>query len=142
MTQRQPSILLTRRWPREVVVHLSERYAVAMDEEDRPLAAAELAEAMRAFDAVCPTVTDALGADILGGADPRMRLLANFGVGFEHIDLPAARRAGIAVTNTPDVLTRSTAELAVMLMLMVSRRAGEGERAHRPPGARHAHRLP
>jgi lactate dehydrogenase-like 2-hydroxyacid dehydrogenase len=83
---------------------------------------------MKNFDALCPTVTDSIDAEILGVPGARVRLIANFGAGYEHIDLAAARAAGLIVTNTPDVLTEATAELTMLLMLMVSRRAGEGER--------------
>jgi lactate dehydrogenase-like 2-hydroxyacid dehydrogenase len=103
------------------------------------LTPAALTTALREADAVCPTVTDAVDAAVLdaavsGDGPPRARILANFGVGFNHIDLARARRAGIVVTNTPGVLTDCTADLTVMLMLMVARRAGEGERLVRAGG--------
>jgi lactate dehydrogenase-like 2-hydroxyacid dehydrogenase len=120
----RPHILLTRRWPDEVVCRLHERYEVVMDEEDRPLERALLDDALKRFDAVCPTVTDRIDAGLLAGA--RTRILANYGAGFEHIDIEAARRRGIIVTNTPDVLTEATAELAILLMLGAARRAREG----------------
>ncbi|TWB63913.1 2-hydroxyacid dehydrogenase [Nitrospirillum viridazoti] len=123
-----PKILLTRRWPDAVEAHLRQRYDVTVDPRDRPLSAAELTEAMGRYDAICPTVTDRLGAAILAVPNARVRILGNFGAGFEHIDLEAAKAAGIVVTNTPDVLTDATADLAILLMLMASRRAGEGER--------------
>ncbi|MBB6253119.1 2-hydroxyacid dehydrogenase [Nitrospirillum iridis] len=123
-----PKILLTRRWPDAVEAHLRQRYDVTVDPADRPLSAAELTEAMGRYDAICPTVTDRVGAAILAVPDARVRILGNFGAGFEHIDLEAAKAAGIVVTNTPDVLTDATADLAILLMLMASRRAGEGER--------------
>lgn len=90
-----------------------------------------LHEACYWADAVCPTVTDELDAAFFQSLDPgrlRARLFANFGVGYNHIDVSAARALGVAVTNTPDVLTDATADLALMLMLMIARRAGEGER--------------
>lgn len=123
-----PRILLTRRWPDAVETHLRERYDVTVDPDDRPLTAAELVRAMGQYDAICPTVTDRIGAAILSVPGPRVRILGNYGAGFEHIDLAAAQAAGIIVTNTPDVLTDATADLAILLMLMASRRAGEGER--------------
>ena len=83
---------------------------------------------MRDYDAVLPTVSDKLPAEIFEVPPLRCRLLANFGVGFNHIDIEAARQRGIAITNTPGVLTESTADIAMMLMLMAARRAGEGER--------------
>lgn len=127
MTHR-PRILLTRRWTSEVEQHLSSRYDVALNERDVPLTTDELRQAMRDCDALCPTVTDRIDATVLDVPDRRVRLVGNFGVGFNHIDVTTARRLGIHVTNTPDVLTETTAELAILLMLMATRRAGEGER--------------
>jgi glyoxylate reductase len=83
---------------------------------------------MGRVDAILPTVTDALGPEVFDGPAPRTRILANYGVGFSHIDTEAARRHGIVVTNTPDVLSDCTADIAMTLLLMVARRAGEGER--------------
>jgi lactate dehydrogenase-like 2-hydroxyacid dehydrogenase len=123
-----PRILLTRRWPTAVERHLAERYEVTLNPDDTPLSAAALAEGLASHDVVCPTVTDRITAQILEAATGRRRLLANFGVGVSHIDLAACRRLGVIVSNTPDVLTESTADIAILLMLMVARRAGEGER--------------
>jgi lactate dehydrogenase-like 2-hydroxyacid dehydrogenase len=124
----KPRILLSRLWPQAVIERLKTAYSIAIDTGDRPPDRAGFIEAMHSFDALCPTVTDRIDATILAQPDARVRLIANYGAGFEHIDLDAARRAGIAVTNTPDVLTEATAELALLLILMASRRAGEGER--------------
>ncbi len=88
----------------------------------------ELGAALRGADALVPTVGDRLTAEVLGAQPLRARLLANYGAGVDHIDVAAARTRGLVVTNTPDVLTEDTADAAVMLMLMVARRAGEGER--------------
>ncbi|ATE63822.1 2-hydroxyacid dehydrogenase [Rhizorhabdus dicambivorans] len=120
-------ILLTRRWPAAIEAELASRHQVHINTDDRPMSQAELAEAMRTFDVLCPTVSDRIDAAVIG-AGGGARIIANYGAGVDHIDLAAARAAGIAVTNTPDVLTEATAELAVLLMLMASRRAGEGER--------------
>ena len=125
---RKPKVLLTRRWPEAVEADLRTRYNVTLDAGDRRMTAEELRNAMCNFDVLCPTVSDRIDADIITAPGATVRLLANYGAGVDHIDLPAARTAGILVSNTPDVLTDSTAELAVLLMLMVSRRAGEGER--------------
>ena len=124
----QPRVLLTRRWPAAVEAVLAERFAVELNTDDVPMTAAQLADALGRVDALCPTVTDKLDAALLGGDHIRTRLIANFGVGFNHIDLAAANRAGILVSNTPGVLTDCTADLAMTLMLMTARRAGEGER--------------
>lgn len=87
-----------------------------------------LADALRNYDALLPTITDRLDSGLISAPGSRVRIFANFGAGTDHIDLGAARRAGIAVTNTPDALTEATAEIAVLLMLMAARRSGEGER--------------
>jgi lactate dehydrogenase-like 2-hydroxyacid dehydrogenase len=121
-------ILITRRWTDAAERYLSERYDVTLNEGDVPMDTAALAQAMRDYDAICPTVTDAMNAAVLGTPGARVKLIGNFGVGYNHIDVEAARRAGITVTNTPDVLTDTTADLAILLMLMATRRAGEGER--------------
>jgi len=124
----KPRVILTRRWPAPVEARLRELFDVGFNETDRPLSAAELEEALRAADALCPTVSDRLDASVLGIAGMRAKLLANYGVGFNHIDLDAARKRGLVVTNTPEVLTDCTADTAMTLLLMVARRAGEGER--------------
>ncbi len=125
---RRPVVLLTRRWPAAVEAALAARYELRVDAADRPLDADGLRAALRSADAVCPTVTDRLDAEVLDIDGLRARVLGNFGVGFNHIDLDAARRRGLVVTNTPDALTDCTADLALTLILMVARRAGEGER--------------
>lgn len=124
----KPKILISRRWPQAVEARLSARYDVTLNEGDTPLTLDQLRAAMRNYDALCPTVSDKVPAEVLSAPGARVRIVANYGAGYEHIDLDAAKAAGIAVTNTPDVLTDATAELALLLMLMASRRAGEGER--------------
>ena len=124
----KPKILLTRRWPDEVETRLAAAYDVTLNDTDMPLGEAELAAAMREHDALCPTVTDRITRAVMEVDDRRARIIGNYGAGFEHIDLAAARALGIAVTNTPDVLTEATADIAMTLLLMASRRAGEGER--------------
>jgi len=124
----RPKVLLTRRWPQEVEQYLAGRYEVTLNVSDEPLDAAAMAAALRDNDAVCPTVSDTLDAAVLDKGAGQARILGNFGVGVNHIDLDACRRLGLAVVNTPDVLTDATAELAILLMLMAARRAGEGER--------------
>lgn len=123
----RPVIVVTRRWPAGVEAQLREAFAVRCNADDHPFSPAELRVALAEADGLCATVTDALPAEVFPPA-PRCRIIANFGVGVNHIDLAAAAAAGIAVTNTPDVLTDCTADLAIALMLMSARRAGEGER--------------
>jgi lactate dehydrogenase-like 2-hydroxyacid dehydrogenase len=124
----KPRILLTRRWPEAVEARLAASYDVTRNESDVPMDAAALAQAMRDHDALCPTVTDKITRDVLLVEGRRARVIGNYGAGFEHIDLDAAREGGVAVTNTPDVLTDATADIAMTLILMTTRRAGEGER--------------
>ncbi len=120
-------VLVTRRWPPIVERTLRDRFDVVLNETEVPLGQADLASAMRDFDVLAPTVSDRIDAEVIAAAD-RCSLIANYGVGFDHIDIAAARAKGIAVTNTPGVLTDATADLALTLMLMTARRAGEGER--------------
>ncbi len=124
----KPRILLTRRWPEAVEARLVASYDVTRNESDVPMDAAALVQAMRDYDALCPTVTDKITRDVLLAEGRRARVIGNYGAGFEHIDLDAAREGGVAVTNTPDVLTDATADIAMTLILMTTRRAGEGER--------------
>lgn len=124
----RPRILLTRRWPEPVERHLSERYDVTLNERDVPMTTAQLRAALGEYDALCPTVTDRINAEVLSLPAPRTKLIGNFGVGYNHIDVAAAKRLGIRISNTPDVLTESTADIAILLLLMATRRAGEGER--------------
>jgi lactate dehydrogenase-like 2-hydroxyacid dehydrogenase len=123
----RPTVLLTRRWPEAVERELANRYDVTPNDRDAPLSKKDLADAMARFDAVCPTVTDRIDAEVIKAAGAA-RIIGNFGVGFEHIDLDAAKARKLVVTNTPDVLTDATADIAILLMLAAARRAGEGER--------------
>lgn len=107
---------------------MAEVFDLSLNTADKPLTEAEFREALGQYDAILPTVTDRLPAAVFDRAKPRTRILANYGVGFSHIDTEAARSRDIAVTNTPDVLSECTADIAMTLMLMVARRAGEGER--------------
>jgi lactate dehydrogenase-like 2-hydroxyacid dehydrogenase len=125
----KPTIFVTRRWPDAAEKALEEFFAPTFNEDDIPLTETQIAEGFAGHDALAPTVSDQITADIIAaGAAGSGQLIANFGVGVNHIDLLAAAAAGLAVSNTPGVLTDATADLALTLMLMVSRRAGEGER--------------
>lgn len=140
----KPKVIVTRRWPAEVEAALADRYDVTLNEDDAPMSAAELREALASADAVCPTVSDRIDAEVLAVEPLRARILGNFGVGYNHIDVEAAKRRGLVVTNTPEVLTDCTADLAMALLLMVARRAGEGERhvrARRWSGWRPTHMM-
>ncbi len=123
-------ILLTRRWPKPVEDHLSALFNVTRNADDCPMSSEALAAAFDSYDVICPTVSDRIGADVIGSVERRTKLLANFGVGFDQ--------------NTPGVLTDATADLAMTLLLMAARRAGEGERelrAGRWTGWRPTHLL-
>lgn len=124
----RPRVVVTRRLPELVEQELERLFDVRLSEDDRPLSADELAEAVRSADALLPTVTDRITGEVLGAEPRRVRIVANFGVGYNNIDVAAAKQLGVAVTNTPDVLTDDTADLAMTLLLSVARRAGEGER--------------
>ena len=124
----RPVVVVTRRLPEAVHEALAREFDARLNPEDRPLTAEGLREAVRTADALLPTVTDKVTADVLSAEPRRLKLIANFGVGFNNIDVEAAKARGIAVSNTPDVLTDATADLAMTLLLMVARRTGEGER--------------
>lgn len=124
----KPKIVVTRRWPAAVEAVLAERYDATFNVADVPMDRAAMRQALVEADAVLPTVVDKLDHAVFEGLTPRARILANYGVGFSHIDIDAAKAHGIVVTNTPDVLSECTADIALTLILMVARRAGEGER--------------
>lgn len=127
----RPRVGITRRLPAAVEAALRERFECVFPESRQDLDANGLIALMRDCDALLPTVTDRIDASVIGSGAGRCRILANFGVGVNHIDIEAATNAGIVVTNTPDVLTDDTADLTLALMLAVMRRLGEGERAVR-----------
>ncbi|MEP6571860.1 MAG: D-glycerate dehydrogenase [Gemmatimonadota bacterium] len=127
MTAR-PVVVVTRRLPEQVQQEAARLFEVRLNEADAPLTVLQLQDALRNADALLPTVTDKLTADVLSAEPRRAEIIANFGVGFNNIDVEAARARGIVVTNTPEVLTDATADLAITLLLMIARRTGEGER--------------
>ncbi|MFN4159605.1 MAG: 2-hydroxyacid dehydrogenase [Gemmobacter sp.] len=120
---------MTRPLPEAVVDAARAAYAVTVRPSTLPLYAEELRGALRDYDAVLPTLGDRFQADVFADVPtPRARVLANFGVGYNHIDVAAARVAGVAVSNTPGAVTDATSDIAMLLMLATARRAGEGER--------------
>jgi lactate dehydrogenase-like 2-hydroxyacid dehydrogenase len=124
----RPRVVITRRIPTACEAEAQTRFEVVLNRDDTPLTTEQLKDALRTADGLLPTVTDKLTAEVLGVEPRRTRIIANFGVGFNNIDIEAARTRGLTVTNTPDVLTDDTADIALTLLLMVARRAGEGER--------------
>jgi glyoxylate reductase len=128
MADARPSVVVTRKLPERIEAELKERFGAELNATDTPMDASTMQAAVARADILIPTVTDRLPAEIIAAAGPQLKLIANFGVGFNHIDVKAAAARGIAVTNTPGVLTDATADIAMTLMLMVTRRAPEGER--------------
>ena len=125
----RPTIFVTRRWPQAAEEALNAHFDVTFNKDDAPLSQDALAEGLATHDIAAPTVSDRIDADIVAaGAAGRCRLIANYGVGVNHIDLAKAASHDMPVTNTPGVLTDATADIAMTLMLMLCRRAGEGER--------------
>ena len=122
-------LLITRRLPDRVLEAARERFDVTLRDRTDVLSPEELRAALRDYDAVLPTLGDRFQADVFSDVpQPRTRILANFGVGYNHIDAEAAKAAGIPVTNTPGAVTDATADIALSLILMTARRLGEGER--------------
>lgn len=124
----KPRILVTRTLPETVEVRLARHFDAQFNLSDRPMSAASLSAAMREFDALVPTVSDRLDAGILSAPERRVQMIANVGVGFNNIDIVTARKEDITVSNTPDVLTDATADIAMLLILSVTRRAYAAER--------------
>jgi hydroxypyruvate reductase len=123
------NLLITRKLPDPVLDKAREVFDVSVRDNTAPLSRDELIQSLSEYDVVLPTLGDAYRADIFDAVpEKRTKLLANFGVGYNHIDAAAARAAGIEVTNTPGAVTDATADIALTLMLMTCRRAGEGER--------------
>ena len=128
MEKSKLKVFVTRKWPVKVEEYLLGNFDTQLNAQDEPLSQAQLREALNNYDVVCPTVTDQLGQDLFDSRLVQTKLIANFGVGYNHIALDVLKGTGIEVTNTPGVLTDATAEIAMMLILMSARRAGEGER--------------
>ncbi len=121
------TLLITRSLPDDVVAAAREKFDVTLRESTEGLLPDEAAEALATYDAILPTLGDQFTADAFAG-EIKCKILANFGVGFNHIDAAAAKAAGVAVSNTPDAVTDATADIAMTLILSACRRAGEGER--------------
>ncbi|MFY0622827.1 MAG: D-glycerate dehydrogenase [Pelagimonas sp.] len=126
MPSKRLSVVVTRRLPEAVETRLSELFNVTLRDDDRPMSRAELVEAMQTADVLVPTITDQIDGGLLGQAGDQLKLIANFGAGFDHIDVATARQRGILVSNTPGVVTEDTADMVMALMLGVTRRMQEG----------------
>lgn len=122
-------LLITRPLPEAVLAAVDAGFDVDVRQETLPLTPNEMTDALGKYDAILPTLGDPLSGEVIRDAsDAKCKILANFGVGYNHIDVAAAREAGMVVTNTPGAVTDATADIAMTLMLMTCRRAGEGER--------------
>jgi glyoxylate reductase len=128
MPTAKPVVVVTRRLPESIEMRMKELFDARLNDTDREMSRAELAAALQQADVLVPTVTDRIDAALIGTAGERLRLIANFGNGVDNIDLAAARKRGITVTNTPGVLTEDTADMTMALILAVPRRLAEGER--------------
>ncbi len=123
------SLFVTRPLPDPVIAALRETFDTEVRTLNTPLSGPEMRAALGQYDAILPTLGDLFSAEVFADVPaPRCKILANFGVGYNHIDAAAAARSGIVVTNTPGAVTDATADTAMTLMLMSARRAGEGER--------------
>jgi glyoxylate reductase len=122
----KPCVIVTRRLPENIEARMRDLFGARLNLSDTPMDAEALKAAVRTADVLVPTVTDRITSEVIEAAGPKLKLIANFGVGFNHVDLKAAKARGIAVTNTPGVLTDATADITMTLMLAVTRRALEG----------------
>lgn len=125
---RKPRVVVTRRLPQAVETRMAELFAVELNLLDLAMPRDRLAAVMADCDVLVPTVTDVIDKALIAGAGEKLKLIANFGAGVDHIDVAAARARGIAVTNTPGVLTEDTADMVMALILSVPRRLAEGEK--------------
>ena len=130
----KPTILVTRKLPDAVEARLARDYDAILNPHDKLYTSEELIEMSAKADAMLPCHSEHLTADVIGKLSERIKAIANFSVGYDHVDVAAAKARGIIVTNTPDVLSDATAEVAMLLMLGAARRASEGERLVRSQG--------
>ncbi|WP_299682640.1 D-glycerate dehydrogenase [uncultured Roseobacter sp.] len=126
MAKQRLSVVVTRRLPEEVETRLSELFDVTLRDDDAPMSRTDLAEAMKSADVLVPTVTDEIDSALISQAGDRLKLIANYGAGVDHIDVATARQRGVLVSNTPGVLTDDTADMTMALLLAVLRRIPEG----------------
>src|SRR3712207_23631 len=131
MSRNRPLVIVTRKLPDVIETRMMELFETRLNAADQPMSKAELIEAIKGCDILVPTVTDRIDSAVLAHAGERLRLIANYGTGVDNIDVEAAYKRGITVTNTPGVLTEDTADMTMALVLAVSRRLAEGERLAR-----------
>ena len=128
MAKKKPLVVVTRKLPDAIETRLMELFDVRLNVDDEAMSEVELNEAVKTADVLVPTITDTIDAKLIAAAGKKLKLIANYGTGVDHIDLAAAREKGITVTNTPGVLTEDTADMTMALILAVPRRLVEGER--------------
>jgi glyoxylate reductase len=126
MSSEPLNVVVTRRLPEPVERRMQELFDVRLREDDTPMSREALAQAMREADILVPVITDRIDAGLIGQAGDRLKLIANYGAGVDHIDVETARQRGILVSNTPGVLTDDTADMTMALILAVTRRLPEG----------------
>jgi len=124
--KKKPLVVITRKLPDPVETRMRELFDARLNVEDRPMTQPELVDAVKEADVLVPTVTDQIDAALIAQAGDNLKLIANFGNGVDKIDVAAAAKRGITVTNTPNVLTEDTADMTMALMLAVPRRLAEG----------------
>ncbi|RVC21435.1 D-glycerate dehydrogenase, partial [Mesorhizobium sp. M7A.F.Ca.CA.004.04.2.1] len=124
--KKKPLVVITRKLPDPVETRMRELFDARLNVEDRPMTQPELVAAVKEADVLVPTVTDQIDAALIAQAGDNLKLIANFGNGVDKIDVAAAAKRGITVTNTPNVLTEDTADMTMALMLAVPRRLAEG----------------
>jgi glyoxylate reductase len=129
MSGNRTKVVLTRRLPEPVETRLKELFDVTLRDHDTPMSRAELVDAVKTCDVLVPTITDKIDAGLLGQAGANLKLIANFGAGIDHIDAETARQRGILVSNTPDVVTEDTADMAMALLMAVVRKIPQGLQA-------------
>ncbi|ERL98573.1 lactate dehydrogenase-like oxidoreductase [Rhodobacteraceae bacterium HIMB11] len=129
MSGNRTKVVLTRRLPEPVETRLKELFDVTLRDHDTPMSRAELVDAVKTCDVLVPTITDKIDAGLLGQAGENLKLIANFGAGIDHIDVETARQRGILVSNTPDVVTEDTADMAMALLMAVVRKIPQGLQA-------------
>jgi glyoxylate reductase len=147
-SRRKPRVIVTRELSDAVMDRMAELFDTQLNRDDIAMSRDDLIAAVGNADVLVPTVTDSIDEDVIEAAGDRLKLIANFGNGVDHIDLKAARARGILVTNTPGVLTDDTADMTMALILSVPRRLAEGEKLARSgewrgwsPGAMLGHRI-
>jgi len=128
VSPKKPLVIVTRKLPDAIETRMMELFDTRLNADDKPMTQAQLIEAAKTAEVLVPTVTDRIDSRVLSQAGPKLRLIASFGTGVDHIDLDTARQRGVVVTNTPGVLTEDTADMTMALILAVARRVGEGER--------------